>query len=130
MHLWACAVAALIRPWSLVIVAVTLGVLGACAGSGSPTATPPTQSLAEIVANSREAVVRVEATSSVGEVTGTGFILDLDRSLVVTAYHVVEGASAISIRRTGEESGRVVARLVAFDDIADIAILEIPSAAV
>ena len=74
-------------------------VTAACSDSSSvePTATARPQ--AEIVAEAKDSVVRVEATTRDGDSFGSGFVISGNSTVVATAYHVVENANAIWIRR-------------------------------
>ncbi len=73
---------------------------------------------------SSEAVVRVETTNGSGGAIGSGFAPAGITGVVITAYHVVEDADDIFIRRGGAGEGiRLVAELVAFDEFADVAVL-------
>jgi len=111
---------------TLLVVALTI-VTAACGGDSSevgPTATARPQ--AEIVSETQSSVVRVETTTNNGDFTGSGFILAGNSTIVATAYHVVEDANAIWIRRGDEsDSTKIAAELIAFDEITDIALLRV-----
>jgi putative serine protease PepD len=103
-----------------------LAVTAACSDSPSvePTATARPQ--AEIVAEAKDSVVRVETTTRNGDFTGSGFVISGSSTVVATAYHVVENANAIWIRRGDEaDSAKIAAELIAFDDLTDIALLRV-----
>jgi len=106
---------------------VLLLVTGACessTGEAGPTATARPQ--AEIVAESKSSVVRVETTTNSGDFTGSGFVLAGSSNVVATAYHVVEDANAIWIRREDEsDSTKIAAELIAFDEVTDLALLRV-----
>jgi len=57
--------------------------------------------------------------------TGTGFVID-DDGHIVTASHVVDGASSITV--TFEDGARRTAKLLGQDDAIDVAVLKIDSA--
>ena len=62
------------------------------------------------------------APESEPEATGTGFVID-DEGHIVTAAHVVDGASSITVRFEGGETRR--ATLLGQDDATDIAVLKV-----
>ena len=82
--------------------------------------------IAEVVKKVGPAVVGVDSTinstSGTGSSLGSGFIIS-DDGLVVTNYHVIEGATSINIiLSTGEE---VSAEVVNYDSVEDLAVLNI-----
>lgn len=82
--------------------------------------------IAEVVKKVGPAVVGVDATinsaSGTGSSLGSGFIISED-GLVVTNYHVIEGATSVNIiLSTGEE---VSAEVVNYDSVEDLAVLNI-----
>jgi hypothetical protein len=84
-------------------------------------------SQAEIVAQSSDSVVRVESRTRSGDFVGSGFIVAGPEGVVATAYHVVEGAETIIVRQGGDESSaNIVAELLVFDEILDLALLRVP----
>lgn len=82
--------------------------------------------IAQVVKMVAPAVVGVDATvnstSGTANSLGSGFIISED-GLVVTNYHVIEGATSVSvILSTGEE---VSAEVVNYDSVEDLAVLNI-----
>lgn len=71
-------------------------------------------------------VVLIETITTGGSAAGTGLVLDAD-GLVVTNYHVVEGATsvAVTVATTGEEYDATV---LGADPEADIAVLQLDGA--
>ena len=109
---------------ALVILMVLATVL-ACGSEGEDASTPRSQT--EIVRDTKEYVVRVEATGRSGVILGSGVVPSGNAGVVVTAYHVVQDAESISVRQGGiDESIRLVAQLIAFDEVTDLALLRIP----
>ena len=103
--------------------------------SGSPLASNGSMTPAQVYAANVNSVVAIsnfvnvsgrngnDSLQLVG--TGSGFILSQD-GYVVTNYHVVEGASALSVTtHIGEE---YTATLVGYDDINDVALLKVEAA--
>ncbi len=70
------------------------------------------------------AVVNVVSESSSGQGEGTGFIVRSD-GIVVTNYHVVEGASKVTVLTSAQEPDRYDARVIGGDVEADLAILQV-----
>lgn len=82
--------------------------------------------IAQVVKMVAPAVVGVDATinstSGTANSLGSGFIIS-EEGLVVTNYHVIEGATSVSvILSTGEE---VSAEVVNYDSVEDLAVLNI-----
>ena len=76
----------------------------------------------EVYAQNVNAVVAVYALYSEGESIGSGFIISED-GYVVTNYHVIDGASQISVV---PHSGKAMAAtLVGYDDSNDVAVLKV-----
>jgi S1-C subfamily serine protease len=69
-------------------------------------------------------VVNVVAETDQGQGEGTGFVVR-DDGIVVTNYHVVEGASAVSVFTSDEEPDEYAARVIGGDIQADLAILDV-----
>jgi hypothetical protein len=85
------------------------------------------KSQAQIVSDSASSVVRVEITTRNGDFVGSGFVVAGPIGVVVTAYHVVDGADTIVVRRGGAGStANIVAELLVFDEILDLALLRVP----
>ena len=70
------------------------------------------------------AVVNVVAESTSGEGEGTGFVVRSD-GIIVTNYHVVEGASKVTVLTSAQEPDRYDARVIGGDVEADLAILKV-----
>lgn len=81
-----------------------------------PPPTPPT--LPDLVADRSPGVVRIEVPGSYG----SGFVVDRS-GLVVTGYHVIAGSAPIEV--VFSEANRVpVTRVVAWDELHDLAIVQ------
>jgi S1-C subfamily serine protease len=76
----------------------------------------------------KPSVVYIVCAVPDGAASGSGFIIESDRtkSVIVTANHVVEGASSIDVIVNSDVSKRYHATVVEHDHMADVAILEIP----
>jgi S1-C subfamily serine protease len=110
--------------------------LAACTNGGNPTAAEPRSfpspdaqgvrpnSIERVVEEVLPAVVNVVATSGGGEGEGSGFIVR-DDGIIVTNYHVVEGASSVTVLTSEEEPDEYDARVVGGDIQADLAILDV-----
>ena len=93
---------------------------------------PARDPLVQVIERVRPAVVNV--TSDIfqtnafgppsGQGTGTGFIIRSD-GIVVTNYHVVEGANKLTVITTPPNSRRFDARVIGGDASADLAVLKI-----
>jgi putative serine protease PepD len=70
------------------------------------------------------AVVNVVAESSSGEGEGTGLVVRSD-GIIVTNFHVVEGASKVTVLTSDEEPNRYDARVIGGDIEADLAVLDV-----
>lgn len=68
------------------------------------------------------ATVRIGTTGCDRRMSGTGFVAD--DGLVVTNAHVVAGAETVRIHR--DDGVQLDARIVSFDPVADLALLEVP----
>ena len=109
--------------------------LAACTNGGNPTAAEPRSfpspdaqsvrpnSIERVVEQVLPAVVNVVATSGGGE-GEEGFIVR-DDGIIVTNYHVVEGASSVTVLTSEEEPDEYDARVVGGDIQADLAILDV-----
>ena len=111
------------------------------AASGSPAATQsPPVAIAEgadpivaVVRAVKPAVVNVTASGTAVSVfggsqqtrgVGTGFIVRED-GIIVTNYHVVEGAQRITVTTSGDDPTRYEARVIGGDATADLAVLDV-----
>ena len=88
--------------------------------SAAPTAQAEASSVEQVVERVLPAVVNVEADQ--GE--GTGFIVR-DDGIVVTNFHVVEGAAKITVFTSDEDPDEYDARVIGGDIQADLAVLDI-----
>jgi S1-C subfamily serine protease len=70
------------------------------------------------------AVVNVVSTTENGSGEGTGFVVRSD-GVIVTNYHVVEGASKVTVLTSADKPVRYAARVIGGDAEADVAILQI-----
>lgn len=87
----------------------------------SPTASPtPTGyvDFAAVYAAVSSGVAEIDAVTCDGDATGTGFLVAKDR--MVTAAHVINGASSLTVRT---DSGNVKAVVAGVDKTADLAVL-------
>jgi putative serine protease PepD len=104
------------------------------AGVGTPIAASSTLTAGQIYAKTSPGVVEITASgvasdaagafgpAQEGQATGSGFVLD-DEGHIVTNAHVVEGASALSVRfADGDE---VAATLVGTDPSTDLAVIDV-----
>ena len=80
------------------------------------------KSIADIVEDSTPRTVLVKAETEMGGSGGSGFVLDAGKGLVMTNYHVVNGASEIEI---GVEDDSRNADLVAAAPCDDVAVLKV-----
>ena len=92
--------------------------------SSEPTFASGPDAVVQVVESVLPAVVNVVASSDQGEGEGTGFIVRSD-GIVVTNFHVVEGASEVTVVTSDEDPISYDARVVGGDMEADLAILDI-----
>jgi len=118
--------------------AVSTLALSACTtGSTSNTAEPRAvfpssqatlatgaDAVVQVVDEVLPAVVNVVVETSSGDGEGTGFVVRSD-GIVVTNFHVVEGASKVTVLTSAEEPDRYDARYIGGDVEADLAVLDI-----
>jgi S1-C subfamily serine protease len=100
--------------------------------SGTIVSTQGTEDLAALVKQVEPSIVKVTSqiqrqtgflgSTQSGEAVGTGFVVGSD-GLILTNYHVVEGASSISV--TLSDGHSYAATLVKFDSSGDLAVLKI-----
>jgi S1-C subfamily serine protease len=84
-------------------------------------------SLADIYAGVRNSVVLVQGTTNSGGVQGSGFVYESSgRMVVVTNYHVVQGASDLSV--TFSDGNGYSATVLGEDAYADLAVLSVKDA--
>jgi hypothetical protein len=108
---------------ALLAAPVLLAACGNAPRAASPPETararPAQATLADTVARVRSGVLRLETNLCDGEGQGTGFLLS--PRLIATVQHVVDGASAITVKRNGEILSS--ATVIGSDADADIALL-------
>jgi S1-C subfamily serine protease len=92
--------------------------------SSEPSFATGRDAVVEVVDRVLPAVVNVVAASSQGEGEGTGFIVRSD-GIVVTNFHVVEGASTVTVLTSDDEPVEYDARVIGGDIQDDLAILDI-----
>ena len=92
--------------------------------SSDPTFASGPDAVVEVVEKVLPAVVNVVASSDQGEGEGTGFIVRSD-GIVVTNFHVVEGASEVTVVTSDADPVRYDARVIGGDIEADLAILDV-----
>jgi S1-C subfamily serine protease len=83
--------------------------------------------LVDIYSSVRDSIVLVQGTTSDGEVQGSGFVYSyVDRNVVITNYHVVQGTSSLSI--TFSDGNGYSATILGTDPYADLAVLSVNNA--
>ena len=92
--------------------------------SSQPTVATGQGAVVQVVRNVLPAVVNVVADSSEGQGEGTGFVVRSD-GIVVTNFHVVEGASKDTVLSSAEEPVHYDARVIGGDEEADLAVLKV-----
>jgi serine protease Do len=95
--------------------------------SGTPNTNTEGLTPAQVYAQSVDSIVLVSATitrvtGQMGKSTGSGFVISED-GYVVTNYHVVDGASSVSV--TLHNGLQHKAKVVGFDNANDVAVLKI-----
>jgi S1-C subfamily serine protease len=80
------------------------------------------KSTAQIVEDATPQTVLVKAKSELGGSGGSGFVLDAEKGLVMTNYHVVNGAEAVEV---GVDDDSRSAELVAAAPCDDVAVLKV-----
>ena len=102
-------------------------VLGlALLGVGTPAPTAPID-LSTIVAAAKPAVVFILAKEPAGTLSGSGFVIasTATESTIVTANHVVEGASQVDVIFDNNQHERYTARVIRHDHVRDVAVLSV-----
>jgi S1-C subfamily serine protease len=92
--------------------------------SSQPTVATGQGAVVQVVRNVLPAVVNVVADSSQGQGEGTGFVVRSD-GIIVTNFHVVEGASKVTVLSSAEEPVHYDARVIGGDEEADLAVLQV-----
>jgi S1-C subfamily serine protease len=102
-------------------VALIAGILG-IAGVFSGDDDGDQVNVAEIVKQVRSSTVRVLARESGQEGSGTGWVIDAEKGLIVTNFHVVNGASDFEIAVEGAERDAEVIGAAPCDDLAVLSV--------
>jgi len=92
-----------------------------------PTASPATTATGGVVNVVKEvmpAVVNVVSSTTNGRGEGTGFVVRSD-GIVVTNFHVVEGATRVTVLSSTDKPVRYTARVIGGDPTADVAVLKV-----
>jgi S1-C subfamily serine protease len=115
------------------LVAIAAGWVGDDAGSSATISSAPlartsgdggkSLSVNDIYKRDADGVAFIQASSSQGTGTGSGFVID-DQGHIVTNAHVVDGADEIEVR-LGEDGEARTATLVGADPSSDVALLDV-----
>ena len=104
---------------------------GGAAASAQPQANFPSVSavttgggVVDVVKQVLPAVVNVVSTTANGTGEGTGFVVRSD-GIIVTNFHVVEGATKVTVLTSAKKPVRYPARVIGGDATADVAVLRI-----
>jgi S1-C subfamily serine protease len=92
-----------------------------------PTASPIPGAVGSVVGVVKQvmpAVVNVVSTTTTGTGEGTGFVVRSD-GVIVTNFHVVEGATKVTVLTSADKPVRYDARFIGGDATADVAVLKI-----
>jgi S1-C subfamily serine protease len=81
-------------------------------------------SVVGVVKQVMPAVVNVVSTTTTGTGEGTGFVVRSD-GVIVTNFHVVEGATKVTVLTSADKPVRYDARFIGGDATADVAVLKI-----
>ena len=81
-------------------------------------------SFSELIQRVEPSVVRIDVESAGGDGIGSGFAVD-DEGLIVTNYHVIRGATAMTVRNANGQTVAVEGYLW-FDPQRDLALLRVP----
>jgi S1-C subfamily serine protease len=92
--------------------------------SSEPASASGRDAVVDVVEEVLPAVVNVVSSSDQGEGEGTGFIVRSD-GIVVTNYHVVEGATEVTVVTSADDPVEYPARVIGGDIQADLAVLDI-----
>jgi putative serine protease PepD len=92
--------------------------------SSQPSFATGQDAVVEVVEQVLPAVVNVVAESGQGQGEGTGFIVRSD-GIVVTNFHVVEGATTVTVLTSDDDPVEYDARVIGGDIQDDLAVLEI-----
>jgi hypothetical protein len=83
------------------------------------TSAPPAPSLADVVSEVRDGVIRIEAGTCDGTATGTGFLLS--PRLIATVEHVVDGSTQVKLKQGKKLVGR--GTVIGVDRDRDVALI-------
>lgn len=92
--------------------------------SSEPTFATGDDAVVDVVDRVLPAVVNVVAETGEGDGEGTGFVVRSD-GIIVTNYHVVEGATQVTVLTSEEQPVEYEARVIGGDIEDDLAILEV-----
>jgi len=92
--------------------------------SSQPTVARGQDSVVQVVHNVLPAVVNVVVDSPEGQGEGTGFVVRSD-GVIVTNFHVVEGATKVTVLTSADEPVHYDARVIGGDLEADLAVLKV-----
>jgi putative serine protease PepD len=121
------------------LIAAAALALSACTGGSAPDAAEPRavfpspsqptfatgrDAVAKVVDRVLPSVVNVVSEFSGGEGEGTGFVVRSD-GIIVTNYHVVEGASKVTVLTSAKDPVHYDARVIGGDVEADLAVLDV-----
>jgi S1-C subfamily serine protease len=94
------------------------------ASIATPERTEPFDNLADLIEAVEPSVVRINVYSSEGNGNGSGYVVDLEGT-VITNRHVIEGASRVTGLFAGDETEYPITSFYSVDAKKDIAILKI-----
>jgi S1-C subfamily serine protease len=75
-------------------------------------------STADIVSNARARTVLIDAKIPGGESSGSGFVLDAKKGLLVTNFHVVNGGANLQVAQNGDQRDATLYSAAPCDDLA------------
>jgi serine protease Do len=119
-----------LSPWPAVLLIIACAAYFLPPRTASPEVQRPPPALndplpkntRQLFTSSRPATVVIEQVSGGTGGLGTGFLIS-GSGEIMTAYHVVDGAQLITVKTLGGQAYR--ARVTAFDNAADVALLKI-----
>src|SRR6266508_6329223 len=92
--------------------------------SSQPTVVRGQDAVVQVVHNVLPAVMNVVVESPEGQGEGTGFVVRSD-GIIVTNFHVVEGATKVTVLTSADEPVHYDARVIGGDLEADLAVLKV-----
>lgn len=105
------------------VTSVLAAGLIACGGdNGGGSDEPSTLTSQEVFEQGKNGTVQIQVTKPDGEFVGTGIVYDLEKNLVLTNAHVVDGGSAIKVRFA--EEAPIPARVLGSSFCNDLAVVE------